>query len=246
MHSIIVPVLYLRVNLSEREWCLDLPELTSIRFGEDAFCFKCEYKSTELIMRSSDGEVSWWIDLPKLTTLTTEGLISCTFNCPRSITLEGISYHSILTNRHALSDHSDSSQEYGFQPWNENRSHEESLSRLSLISRHHSCSSILSLLSCFFHTELIISTTHIHVLVYSPLLTIPLPDCQRRDWLFSLCDIALSYCKECLWSPKHPLCIHFPNLLPNSYVASIIVSIFNVMQRGIQYNLLFDSIIQFA
>ena len=245
MHSSSVVMWYLRVSLSEREWCLDLSELASILLGEDAFCFKWDYRLSELIMRSSDGEVSWWIDLPKLTTLTTvEG--SSTFNCPRSITLEGASYHSILTNRHALSYHSDSSQEYGFQPWRENRSHQESLSRISLISRHHSCSSILSLISCFFHTELIISTTHIHVLVYSPLLTIPLPDCQRRDWLFSLCDIALSYCKECLWSPKHPLCIHFPNLLPNSYVASIIVSIFNVMQRGIQYNLLFDSIIQFA
>ena len=152
MHSSSVVVCYLRVNLPEREWWIDLPELASIRLGEDAFCFKWDYRLSELIMRSSDGEVSWWIDSPKLTTLTTvEG--SSTFNCPRSITLEGISYHSILTNRHALSDYCYSSQEYGFQPWNEDRSHEESLSCLSLIPRHHACSSILSLISCFFHTQ---------------------------------------------------------------------------------------------
>ncbi|KAK8814690.1 hypothetical protein WA556_006729, partial [Blastocystis sp. ATCC 50177/Nand II] len=54
----------------------NLPELTSIQLGEDAFWFK-DNDSTELIMRN----------LAKLTTLTTEEG-SCTFCNPRSITLE--------------------------------------------------------------------------------------------------------------------------------------------------------------
>ena len=94
-HSVIVIVPSLRVNGLKREWWIDLPELTSIRFRGSAFCFKSYYDSTELIMRSGYDEMNWWIDLPKLTTLTTEGWNSCTFEYPCSITLEGISYHSI-------------------------------------------------------------------------------------------------------------------------------------------------------
>ncbi|KAK8829644.1 hypothetical protein WA556_005561, partial [Blastocystis sp. ATCC 50177/Nand II] len=63
-------------------WCSrvvfeNLPELTSIRLGEDAFRFTND-DSTELIMRN----------LPKLTSLTSEGSNSWTFQYPRSITLE--------------------------------------------------------------------------------------------------------------------------------------------------------------
>ena len=94
-----------RVNLPDREWGIDLPELTSIRLGEDAFSFKDGDDSSELIMRSGGDEMKWWIDLPKLTTLTTEGEDSDTFECPRSITLESTSYPSTLTNRHAFSHH---------------------------------------------------------------------------------------------------------------------------------------------
>ena len=100
----IVLVQCLRVNCLKREWCLDLPELTSIRFGQHAFCFKKDDESSELIMRSGYDEMKWQIDLPKLTTLTSVER-SNTFCYPRSITLEGISYHSIFTIRHTLSQH---------------------------------------------------------------------------------------------------------------------------------------------
>ena len=149
MHSVLVLVQYLRVNDLKREWWIDLPELTSIRLGWYAFLFK-DNESSELIMRSGDDEMKWWIDLPKLTTLTTtEGDNSRIFLYPRSITLEGVSYHSILTNRYALSSHHFSSM--GFL-LHENPPHEEFLSLLSLIPRHHSRSFWLPLLSSFFHT----------------------------------------------------------------------------------------------
>ena len=150
--SRIVLVQYLRVNGLKREWWLDLPELTSIRFGFFAFTFKYGDDSSELIMRSGDDEMKWWIDLPKLTTLTTdEG--SWAFRYPRIITLESILFHSLLTNRHALSHHCNTWQRNGF-PLQENRSHQESLFPPSLISRHPSRSFRLPFLSSFFHTPL--------------------------------------------------------------------------------------------
>ena len=83
----------LRVNLPERDWWIDLPELTSIQLGEGALRFFYADKSSELIMRSDDDEMNWWIDLPKLTSLTTdEG--SRSFENPRFITLESTSFHS--------------------------------------------------------------------------------------------------------------------------------------------------------
>ena len=119
------------------EWWIDLPELTSIRLGQHAFCFDDEDDdSSELIMRSGDDEMEWWIDLPKLASLTTEGEDSLSFCNPCIITLEGISYHSVLTSRHALSHHC--------HPWQElcillqeNHSYKEYLFFLSFISRHH-------------------------------------------------------------------------------------------------------------
>ena len=150
MHLMIVLVQYLRVNSLKREWWIDLPVLTSIRLGTHAFWFN-DNESTELIMRSGDDAMKWWIDLPKLTTLTTEG--SWAFRYPRIITLESILFHSLLTNRHALSHHCNTWQRNGF-PLQENRSHQESLFPPSLISRHPSRSFRLPLLSSFFHTPL--------------------------------------------------------------------------------------------
>ena len=98
-------------------------------------------------MRSGDDELMWWIDLPKLITLTGSG---DTFRYPRSITLEGISYHSILTNRHALSHHCYSSQGCCFL-LQENPSYEQFLFLLSLIPRHHLRSPKVSPVHCFFH-----------------------------------------------------------------------------------------------
>ena len=145
----IVLVWYLRVNGLNREWWIDLPELTSIQFGYSAFTFKDDDESSELIMRSGDDAMKWWIDLPKLTSLTAVG--SYTFYYPRSITLEGISYHSILTNRHALSHNCLSRQRQRFQI-QENHPHEEFLFLLFFIPRHHSCSPTVSPVHCFFHT----------------------------------------------------------------------------------------------
>ena len=98
--------------------------------------------------------MNWWIDLPKLTKLTTEvKYSSVTFHYPRIITLEGISYHSILTNRHALSHHCHSWRGMCFQLW-EIRSDQEFLYFFSLISRHHSRTRTLSPFHCFFHIRL--------------------------------------------------------------------------------------------
>ena len=148
MYSVIVLVWYLRVNGLKREWWIDLPELTSIRFGEDAFRFKDDDDSSELIMRSDDDEMKWWIDLPKLTTLTIDE-DSWTFRDPRIITLEGTSNHSILTNRHALSYYCYSWR--GCFQTQENHSYQEFLFFLSFIPRHHSSSPTISPIHCFFH-----------------------------------------------------------------------------------------------
>ena len=150
LHSRSVLVQCLRVNGLKREWWIDLPELTSIRLGVGAFCFNQNDDSSELIMRSGYDEMSWWIDLPKLTSLTKD---SWTFCYPRIITLEGISYHSILTIRHALSYHCHSWQAICFQ-MQESRSYQEFLFLPFLIPRHHTRSPILSPVHCFFHTSL--------------------------------------------------------------------------------------------
>ena len=156
MHFFCAVLPCLRVNLPEREWWIDLPELTSIRLGELAFRFNHANGSNELIMRSDDDEMKWFIDLPKLTSLTTVNG-SSSFLHARSITLEGYSYHSTITNRHALSHHCCSLQGICFF-MEENPSHQESFSLPSLIPRHHSRSPTVSLVHCFFHTHF-----HIHV-----------------------------------------------------------------------------------
>ena len=155
------------MNGLKREWFLDLPELTSIQLGNGGFWFKHGDDSTELIMRSGYDEMNWWIDLPKLTSLTAGN--SWAFICPRSITLEGISYHSILTNRHAFSFHCHSLRAMGFQ-MTENHPYQECLSLLSLIPRYHSRSPTVPLLSSFFHTRFTINslyTSHSHFITLS-------------------------------------------------------------------------------
>ena len=82
----------LRVNLPERDWWIDLPELTSIQLGEGALRFFYADKSSELVMRSGYDETNWWIDLPKLTSLINE--YGKSFEFPRIIILEGASNHS--------------------------------------------------------------------------------------------------------------------------------------------------------
>ena len=87
IHSVVVLVLCLRVKRLEREWWIDLPELTSIRLGRSAFEFD-RIKESELTMRSGDDGMSWWIDLPKLTTIIAVKKSSISFCYLRSITLE--------------------------------------------------------------------------------------------------------------------------------------------------------------
>ena len=142
-------MLCLRVNPSEVVWWIDLPELTSIRLGNNAFNFKDD-ESSELIMRSGDNEMKWWIDLPKLTTLTTEG--GSSFFNPRSVTFEGISYHSVLTSRHSLSLYCHSWPGLRVQK-HENRSYQESHHPSSVMPRYHSRSPTLYPILSFFHTQ---------------------------------------------------------------------------------------------
>ena len=101
--------------------------------------------------------------MPKLTSLTTVK-DSWSFRNPRIITLEGISYHSLLTNRHALSHHCCSLQGLCFQQQEENRSYQEFLFLLSFIPRHHSRPPTVPLLSSFFYTliSIIIHTTFVY------------------------------------------------------------------------------------
>ena len=142
-------MLCLRVNPLVIVWWIDLPELTSIRLGNNAFNFKDD-ESSELIMRSSDNEMKWWIDLPKLTTLTTEG--GSSFFNPHSVTLEGISYHSIITSRNALSHHCHSWRGLRFQK-HERRSYQECHHSSPLMSRYHFRFAALYPISSFFHTQ---------------------------------------------------------------------------------------------
>ena len=53
MHSMVVLVLCLRVNDCDVSDSLDLPELTSIQMGNNAFVFKENDASSTLIMRSA-------------------------------------------------------------------------------------------------------------------------------------------------------------------------------------------------
>ena len=146
---------HLRVNQPEREWWLDLPELTSIQLGSSALRFRHFENSSELIMRCGDDEMKWWIDLPKLTSLTTTK-DSTSFCYPRSITLESVSSSYNLTNRHTLSHHCGSWQRTCIQT-QENRSYKEHLFFLLLIPRYHSRSPTVSSVHCFFHMQFITS-----------------------------------------------------------------------------------------
>ena len=109
MPSMTALTLCLRVILSEREWWIDLPELTSIRMIDTALYFNEDDNTNELIMRSGGDEMKWRIDLPKLKSLTTEGEDPISFKGVYYVILEGISCCSILTNRHALSHYCSSS-----------------------------------------------------------------------------------------------------------------------------------------
>ena len=96
VYSVIVLMQYLRVNRLKREWWIDLPELTSIRLGYGAFCFR-NSNSSELIMRSVSTRMNWWIDLPKLTSLTTtENSWTLCYPCFVILESSSILVHSLV------------------------------------------------------------------------------------------------------------------------------------------------------
>ena len=66
----------------------------------------------------------------------------------------------------------------------------------------------------------------------SPNHTIPLPDCQIRVGLFLMYEPAFSSCMECLWTPKHPPCVHFPNPLLYGCAVSISISVMEAVKNG--------------
>ena len=80
----------------------------------------------------------------------------------------------------------------------------------------------------------------------SPNHTIPLPGYQRRVGLFLMYEPAFLSCKECLWTPMHPPCAHFPNPLLYCCTISVSISIMDTMKNGMQHNLLLESGIQFV
>ena len=138
--------------------------------------------------------------MPKLTSLTAKKWNSYTFRYPRIITLEGIPYHSILTNRHTLSHHCYSLRAHCI-PIQENHPHQEYLSLPFLIPRYHSRSPRVSQIPSFFHTRFTINSlqmSHSHFIILSIITphssTIPNRG-MREDVPFhhflSICSISL-------------------------------------------------------
>ena len=141
----------LRVNLPEREWWIDLPELTTIRLGESAFQFKYD-DGSQLIMRSGWDGMKWCVDLPKLTSLVCYWrILSWSFENPRRITLEGSSNLVTITSRHAVSHWSALRPScLLMQVWSDYKSF---LFFESFMSRYHSRSGGLSSFLFFLHTQ---------------------------------------------------------------------------------------------
>lgn len=65
-----------------------MPELVSIQIGYDAFCFRNNDDSTQLVLRSGDGDGRLAVDMPKLVSLETQSENSWTFNAPHHVILE--------------------------------------------------------------------------------------------------------------------------------------------------------------
>ena len=85
----------LKVSHREGEWWIDLPQLTSIRLGRNAFFFDWDNsKSGILIMKSEIVYNGSWIDLSKLAVLTTEGDTddNSSFTNPNIIDIESSTY----------------------------------------------------------------------------------------------------------------------------------------------------------
>ena len=80
-------------------WILDLPELTSIRLGNNVFFGK----KGEFVVEMKRFVVwwKWWIELPKLTSLTTK---NTSFYYVSSATFEGKSKWIELIFRHSKSN----------------------------------------------------------------------------------------------------------------------------------------------
>ena len=157
MHSNAALVWYLRVFLPEREWIIDLPELTSIQLGEDAFGFSDCFYSGHLVMRSMWIELLWWIDLPRLTTLTTVGECSSTFEQVFLVTFDSDSSSPQLTTRHAFSCWIQSASCFLLWMWVFS---DREFSFILSVTPRHWCSCSLCSLPCLFHQGVVIAVFH--------------------------------------------------------------------------------------
>ena len=68
-------------------WWIDLPELTSIQLGRNAFRFKDGDDKCELIIQGEYGDVKWQSDLPKVETFITTNK-SQTFHLRKGIVID--------------------------------------------------------------------------------------------------------------------------------------------------------------
>ena len=83
-------MLHLRVSYWEGEWWIDLPQLTSIRLGRNAFLFDWDDPNSGILyMKSRKAIIGSWIDLPRLAVFTAEGDESNSFTNLNIIDLEG-------------------------------------------------------------------------------------------------------------------------------------------------------------
>ena len=69
------------------DWWIDLPELTSIELGRNAFRFKDDDDKCELIIQGKCGDVKWQSDLPKVETFVTTNK-SQTFHLRKGIVID--------------------------------------------------------------------------------------------------------------------------------------------------------------
>ena len=154
MHSSYALMWYLRVSDLKWEWWLDLPELTSIQLGEDAFCFHNCFFSGHLVMQSKWSGLRLRIDLPKLTTLTTIGEESSSFGQVYYIILESDSFSPLLTTRHAFSRWIQSASCFLLWMWVFS---DREFSFILSVTPRYWCSCSLCSLPCLFHQGVVIA-----------------------------------------------------------------------------------------
>ena len=155
MHSSYALMWYLRVSDLRWEWWLDLPELTSIQLGKDAFGFSDCFYSGHLVMRSKWIGLLWWLDLPSLTSLTTiGGECSSSFCYAYHISLKSDSSSSLLTTRHAFSCWIQSASCFLLWMWVFS---DREFSFILSVTPRYWCSCSLCWLCCLFHQGVVMA-----------------------------------------------------------------------------------------